>query len=174
MSDKESQIQISDISTFNNYPQWLLYRQKAIFLAIVIWVSIIYIFILWIQKSIINSNRYKNSSHYLLLIDIVLITIYVWFIMPYHKSTNNKFSGIKEIRRQLSREEIESTIEELQRKRMEDAINKNCQCSEQNALTIESLKKQLANKEIIITKMSKHNKELSDRLISKQILDESI
>lgn len=101
MSDTQHVLQISDISGFSNKIAWVVYKQKARIFAIIIWILVIYIFAIWVDRSLVNYNKYNGSQHHLLLIDIFLVFTFAQFVLPYMKLTNNKFSGIKEMDRQL-------------------------------------------------------------------------
>ncbi len=137
---------ISDVSGFSNYPAWWMYRQKARVMAIVIWALIVYIFILWLLRSVVHYNRYRESSHYMLLVDAVLVVVYVWFVMPYHTPSQNRFTGIKEMERQYIREKLEKQVKESVNAKIEDAINPECMCQENKKLEDEiyRLKQELA------------------------------
>jgi len=164
MSDQEYDLQISDIAGFSNYPTWWAYRQKARIMAVVMWALIIYIFILWISRSIINYNQYKESSHYLLLIDAVLVFAYTWLVMPYHNMSQNKFTGIKEMQRQLAQQEIENEMNEEDMEEQQSIDAKKCSCNyadDRHDKLIKMLKDEISQKNIQIEQLIKTNEELS-------------
>ncbi len=159
-ADKEYRIRISDVSSFRNYPEWLAYRQKTRLMAVIIWVLIIYIFFIWIKKSVIHVEKYKQSSHYLLLLDAALVIAYVWLVMPYHTPTQNKFSGIREMQRQMARQQIDELIDDIGQEQAQ------CGCGTDYTKLINELKQQIEQKDIEIDRLTKSNGILSSQVIA--------
>ncbi len=97
-------------------------------------------------RSVVHYNRYRESSHYMLLVDAVLVMVYVWFVMPYHTASQNKFTGVKEMERQYIRERLEQQVKASVDAKIEDAIHPDCKCQENKRLLgeITRLKQELA------------------------------
>lgn len=163
--DEESDynLDISDISQFRNNTQWTVYRQKTWLMALVIWVLIIYIAVIWIYRSLIRYDKYENSSTHLIIIDAVLVMLYIWFILPYHRTNMNKFTGKREMQRQLNKQKIDAAIDgsiEQMAQDAEDLESCNMKCCKD--ATIE-FNKQINDKDILIAKLTRDNVDLTNR-----------
>ncbi len=97
------------------------------------------------DRSIINSSRYQGGSHHLILVDAILVMVYVWFVLPHQHPSNNKFTGMKEITRQLTMKELEEP---------EGVGSDMCECGvgDQSKI-IASLRRELVQKDAEINRL---------------------
>lgn len=157
-------LQLMDVSAFKGSMSWWFHKKKAIIVTVLLWLMIISIFIVWMYRAVIKPNQYRTGSYYLLLIDCILVFIYVYFVMPHHNMSNNKFTGIKEIDRQL---EQQIMIDEINDKLSSEMVEMDDKCPANNFKeTIEMLRKQVKERDQRIKQLEVDNKDLFDKFIN--------
>ncbi len=143
MGDKPFNLQISNVSSFSNNATYFLYKQKARILALVVLILIIYIAGIWVDRALIHYKKYNGSQYHLILIEALLIFIYGYYVHPYMIKSNNRFSGISEINRQMAITQLEEQI----------AIAEECNDIECYKALTEKLKLQLQERDAEIANM---------------------